>query len=101
LQVHPRVARVLDELQLLRDDTTPAIRAWIDRRTSELPAGFAGHVRAWLLVVLDGDARARARSHCSLYVYYGAVRPLLQDWAASAAICERSPPATSRPRCGH
>ncbi|MCA1836294.1 MAG: hypothetical protein LC721_08215, partial [Actinobacteria bacterium] len=44
---------------------------------------FAGHVRAWLLVLLDGDARARARSHCSLYVYYGAVRPLLQDWAAS------------------
>jgi integrase len=78
-----RVAQVLDELELLRDDTTPAIRDWIDRRTGELSAGFAGDVRAWLLVLLDGDARNRARSHSSLYVYYGAVRPLLQDWAAS------------------
>jgi integrase len=78
-----RVAQVLDDLQVLRDDTTPAIRVWIDRRTSELPAGFAGDLRAWLLVLLNGDARTRARSRSSLYVYYGAIRPLLLDWAAS------------------
>ena len=36
-----RIAEVLAELGLLHDDTTPAIRAWIDRRTGELPPGFA------------------------------------------------------------
>ncbi len=78
-----RVAQVLEDLQLLHDDTTLAIRAWIDRRTGELPAGFADDVRAWLLVLLDGDARNRTRSHTSLYVYYGALRPLLQSWATT------------------
>jgi integrase len=78
-----RVAQVLDDLHLLRDDTTPAIRAWIDRCTGELPAGFAADVRAWLLVLLDGDTRTRPRAHSSVYVYYGALRPLLQGWAAN------------------
>jgi hypothetical protein len=35
-----RIAEVLAELGLLHDDTTAAIRTWIDRRTGELPAGF-------------------------------------------------------------
>ena len=74
----PRVAEVLAALGLLNDDTTPAIRAWVDRRTSELPDGFAQAVRAWLLVLLDGDARARPRSHASIYVYFSAVRPFIQ-----------------------
>jgi integrase len=78
-----RVAEVLAGLDLLRDDTTLTIRAWIERRTAELPAGFANDVRAWLLVLLDGDARSRPRSPSSLYVYYGAVTPLLQSWSAS------------------
>lgn len=78
-----RVAQVLDDLDLLHDDTTPAIRVWIDRRSGELPAGFADDVRAWLLTLLDGDARTRARSPSSVYVYYGSARPLLQGWAAS------------------
>src|SRR5256886_7178160 len=39
-----RLAEVLGELDLLEDDTTPAIRTWIDRCTGELPAGFAGPV---------------------------------------------------------
>jgi integrase len=78
----PRVAEVLAALGLLDDDTTPAIRAWIDRRTGELPDGFAQAARAWLLVLLDGDARARARSHTSIYVYFSAVRPFIQRWSA-------------------
>jgi len=40
-------------------------------------------VRAWLQVLLNGDARTHARAYSSIYVYYGAVRPLLQGWAAS------------------
>ncbi|MEO7195458.1 MAG: hypothetical protein ABIZ05_11660 [Pseudonocardiaceae bacterium] len=80
-----RVAEVLCDLELLHDDTTLAIRSWIDRRTGELPAGFAGDARAWLLVLLDGDARSRPRSHSNLYTYFGTVRPLLENWAPTRA----------------
>jgi hypothetical protein len=78
----PRVAEILAGLDLLEDDSTPAIRSWIERRGGDLPSGFAGAVRAWLLVLLDGDARARPRSHASIYVYFAAVRPLIEHWSA-------------------
>ena len=78
----PRVAEVLAGLDLLEDDTILAVRSWIERRAGELPRGFAGAVRAWLLVLLDGDARARPRSPASIYVYFAAVRPLVEQWAA-------------------
>lgn len=76
-----RLTEVLADLALLEDDTTPAIRAWLDRCTSELSAGFAGPARGWLLVLLNGDARARPRSQPTVYRYFGAVRPILKDWA--------------------
>lgn len=63
-------------------DTTPAIRAWIGRRTGELPDGFAQAVRGWLFLLLDGDTRTRPRSHGSIYVYFGTVGPLIQRWSA-------------------
>jgi hypothetical protein len=75
-----RVVEVLADLGLLDDDTHPAIRAWIERRSAELAAGFAPDVRAWLLVLLDGDARSRPRAANTIYAYYGAVRPVLQGW---------------------
>ena len=78
----PRVAEVLAALGLLNDDATPAIRAWLDRRTGELPDGFAQPVQAWLLVLLDGGTRARPRSHGSIYVYFSAVQPFIQRWSA-------------------
>ncbi|MET8164835.1 hypothetical protein ABZT34_11320 [Streptomyces sp. NPDC005329] len=67
----------------LEDDSASAIRSWIDDRTGELPAGFADDVRAWLLVLLDGDSRADPRSHTCLYVYLGGVRPLLENGATT------------------
>jgi hypothetical protein len=76
-----RVAEVLDDLGLLDDDTTPPIRAWIERRTAQLPAGFGPDVRVWLLTLLDGDRRARARSHTTLYVHYNSVVPLIEEFA--------------------
>ena len=79
----PRVAEVLAGLGLLEDDTVPAIRAWIDRRTAELPPGFATTVRDWLLVLLDGDARSRPRSATTIYVYCTACEPLIGRWSAS------------------
>jgi hypothetical protein len=78
----PRVAEVLAGLGLLEDDSIPAVRSWLERRAGELPQGFAGAVRAWLLVLLDGDARARPRSHASIYVYLAAVQPLIEQWTA-------------------
>ena len=73
-----RIAEVLAELELLHDDTTAAIRTWIDRRAGELPAGFGRDVRAWLVVLLDGDARTRPRSHATVRVHFGIVRPFIQ-----------------------
>jgi hypothetical protein len=78
-----RIAEVLSELGLLHDDTTAAIRAWIDRRAGELSAGFGRDVRAWLVVLLDGDARTRPRSHATLRVYFGIVRSFIECWAAT------------------
>ncbi|MFJ8782383.1 hypothetical protein [Streptomyces sp. NPDC102476] len=75
-----RVAEVLTDLELLEDDSVLAVRSWIENRTAELPAGFASDVRAWLLVLLDGDSRAKPRPHTCVYVYFGGVRPLLENW---------------------
>jgi integrase len=79
----PRVAEVLAGLGLLEGDTVPAVRAWIGRRTSEMPPGFAATVRDWLLVLLDGDPRSRPRSATTIYVYCTAVEPLIGRWSAS------------------
>ena len=79
----PRVAEVLAGLGLLEDDTVPAVRSWIGRRTAEMPPGFATVVRDWLLVLLDGDARSRPRSSTTIYVYCTAVEPLIACWSAS------------------
>jgi hypothetical protein len=78
-----RIAEVLAELDLLHDDTTAAIRTWIDRRTGELPAGFRRDIRSWLVVLLDGDTRSRPRSHTTLRVHFGIVRPFIESWAAT------------------
>ncbi len=78
-----RIAEVLAELELLHDDTTAAIRVWIDRRTGEMPAGFGRDVRAWLVVLLDSDARTRPRSRATLWVHFGFVRPFIECWAAT------------------
>jgi integrase len=78
----PRVAEVLAGLGLLEDDTVPAVRSWIGRRTGELPPSFAPAVRDWLLVLLDGDARSRPRSAATIYVYFTAVQPLISCWSA-------------------
>jgi len=78
----PRVAEILAGLGLLEDDNVPAILAWIDRRAGELPHGFAAAVRDWLLVLLNGSARSRPRSHTTIYVYFAEVRPLIDRWAA-------------------
>lgn len=46
---------------------------------------FRGGERAWLLVLLEGDERARPRSHSTLYVYFGRVRSHLLAWAPTRA----------------
>jgi hypothetical protein len=76
----PRLAEVLGDLGLLRDDSTAAVRALIERVTGELAPGFAGPARRWLLVLLDGGPRARPRSEATIYAYSAAARPILQEW---------------------
>lgn len=77
----PRLAEVLADLQLLDDDSGSAVRSWIDCVTGDLESGFADPVREWLTVLLDGDARARPRSTSTIYVYFGGVRPFIEEWA--------------------
>ncbi|WP_219420329.1 hypothetical protein [Pseudonocardia nigra] len=78
-----KVAQVLDDLGLLIDDTTSTLRSWIDGHCDVLPAGFRTEVRAWLVVLLDGDERTRPRSSSTLYGYFGRVRPHLLAWSAT------------------
>ena len=92
-----RIAEVLAELGLLHDDTTAAIRAWIDRNAGELPAGFGRDVRAWLVVLPGGDARTRPRSPATVRVHFGIVRPSSSTGQQHAATCARSPLVTSTP----
>jgi len=93
-----RIAEVLTEMEMLHNDTTAAIRAWIDRSTGELPAGFGRDVRAWLV----GAARRRRPAPAPAQL------PLSTSTSAGcgrssnagqqpAATCGRSPPATSTP----
>ncbi|MCA2187760.1 integrase [Nonomuraea cavernae] len=78
----PRLVEVLTDLDLLHDDSAPAIRSWIDRVTGSFAPGYITPVRQWLLVLLDGDTRSRSRSASSIYVYFSCIRPFLDDWAA-------------------
>jgi hypothetical protein len=78
-----RIAEVLAEMELLHDDSTAAIRSWIGRSTSELPAGFGRDIHAWLVVLLDGDARTRPRSPATVRVHFSIARPFIEHWAAN------------------
>lgn len=101
----PRLVEVLGSLDLLHDDSTTPIRAWIDRVTSDLKPGFGDVARSWLLMLLDGDARARARSEATLYAYFGSARPFLQQWMADydhlREVTKRDIYAALEPMRGH
>lgn len=79
------VAQVLHDLGLLVDDTVPTMRSWVESRCEALPVGFRADVRAWLLVLLDGEERVRPRTPATLYAYFGRVRPHLLAWSATRA----------------
>jgi hypothetical protein len=100
-----RVAAVVGDLGLLHDDAAAAICAWLGRRAGELPAGFRRDVHDWLLVLLDGDARTRPRSDTTIRVYFGAVWPLIECWAATRGhlreITSRDVDAVLKPLRGH
>ncbi|ETZ27289.1 cro/C1-type HTH DNA-binding domain protein [Mycobacterium intracellulare MIN_061107_1834] len=57
-----RLVEILSHFDLLKDDTEPPIRAWIDRVTAELPPGFAEPAHHWLLTLLVG-AHVLAHDH--------------------------------------
>jgi len=74
---------VIEEHEVLDDDTVQSIRAWIDRKYAELPGGFREEIRAWLLELHAGGARARPRSRSTIYAYFGRVQPHLVTWSRS------------------
>ncbi|MEU7899879.1 site-specific integrase [Nonomuraea sp. NPDC049152] len=77
-----RLARmVLDEAGLFLDDTVSTMRLWVERQSGLLPKGFRADVRTWLIVLLEGSARTKARSESTLYAYFGRVRPHLLAWS--------------------
>lgn len=78
-----RIAEVLAGIGLLHDDTTAAIRSWIDHRANALPAGFRRDIRSWLTALADGDARTRPRSPTTVRVHFSIVQPFLGQWAAT------------------
>jgi hypothetical protein len=77
-----RLARMaLEEHGLVVDDTTPTMRIWIDRQADALPPGYREEIRAWLIMLLEGDERARPRAAATLYSYFGRVRPHIPAWS--------------------
>lgn len=75
-----RVFEVLADLELLEDDRDVSTRAWIEKRSAELPAGFRADVHDWLVWLLDGDARTRPRSRTTIHVHFGQALPVLLAW---------------------
>lgn len=57
------------------------VHRWTNRRTGALPTEFRGEVRAWLVALHEGDARARPRAEATLHAYYSRLRPVLIGWA--------------------
>ncbi|MEV2225008.1 hypothetical protein AB0E01_34770 [Nocardia vinacea] len=76
-------ARVLDQCGRLVDDTESPTRQWIDRRTATLPPGFRDDIRAWLLVLHEGEQRARPRATATLHAYFSRALPPLIQWAST------------------
>ena len=77
------VARVLNDCGLLVDDTESRVHQWINRRIDTLPTEFRDDVRAWLVALHEGGARARPRAEAALHAYYSRVHPVLIGWAAT------------------
>ena len=61
LTCHKAEPTVLSNQAMNSDNTT--------MNQAQFPPSFAEAVRAWLLVLLDGDSRSQPRSPNSLYVY--------------------------------
>jgi hypothetical protein len=87
-------AEVLQEHGILDDDAATTVRAWIDRRSEEIPDGLRDEVRAWLLelhtggdrVARDLAPRSTPTSVASSRIYWLGHRP--------GSICARSPKRT-------
>ena len=77
-----RIAEVLAEAGLLHDDTTAAIRTWIDRRTGELPPGSAAASAPGWWYFWTATAAAAPGSPTTLRVHFGMLRPFVERWAA-------------------
>lgn len=55
----------------------------LDRPPHRRTARRRSDIRAWLVVLLDGEARTRPRSHTTVRVHFGILPPFIEDWAAT------------------
>lgn len=78
------VARTLDVLQqldLLDNDKTPAFEGWLQRKLDGLSVGIHGDVESWLRALRYGAPRMKARDPQTAWSYLNQIRPLLLAWS--------------------
>ena len=82
-----RIVEVLAEVELLHEETTAAIRAWIDRRTGELAAGSLGLLEGTLTGMCG---RSDAQNNASVSRMQASARPTKETrTAARRAVIHR------------
>jgi integrase len=75
-------AHVLQQMEVLHDDRTRAIDAWLDRKLDAIAPAIARQVRAWALVLLDGGPRSKPRHPNTVRLLVHVLRPALLEWTA-------------------
>ncbi len=82
------VIEVLDDIGMVYDDRTPAIRTWFDRHIAGLPPAMVDELNIWFEVMHHGSTitpRRRPRSPTTIMLYLRAVLPALNSWADTSA----------------
>jgi site-specific recombinase XerD len=77
-----RVAEILDEMGVLRDDRRPAFEDWLDRKLDGLTTGVRDPVESWLRTMRDGGPRSTPRDPATVWNYMNSIRTILLDWSA-------------------
>ncbi|MFI5825487.1 hypothetical protein ACIA8I_41540 [Streptomyces rishiriensis] len=85
LPVRPTI-EVLDHACFLTDDRSPAVTAWVERKTAHLPAQIRSEIAEWADVMQNGSTvtpRRHPRSHRTTRNHLYAALPALDFWATT------------------
>lgn len=83
LPVRPTID-VLDHAGFLTDDRTPAVTAWVERKTAHLPAQIRSEIGTWAEVMRSGSAvapRRHPRSDRTIRNHVYGAMPALNSWS--------------------